>query len=271
MPFGFGGSSSRSNSASASSSNANASSFDNLDSFGFGGSDSRSRIAFEDVFANLFGGASDAARAVDTSGLTSRANLLFSSGQSFLDDIGGGGVGREFLEGELANSDGLVGERIGQLGGDLGEFLNETILPAIKSSGVQAGTLGGGRGEVSKGIAAEGLIEEFARGSTAIRGAERDRLTGIASGLSADNLARNSVGLDALPGLFGLAEGGAMAGLSPFAALASILGNQTVLQDSTARDFSSSTGRAGSESTSTSRSTSSSSSRGNSFNFGFGD
>lgn len=255
--FSFGGSSSRSSSNSASSS------FDNLDQFSLGGSESRSRIAFEDVFASLFGGASSAAGAVNTGGLTRNANQLFSSGVGFLDNLSGGGAGTEFLEGQLAGSEGIIDEQIGQLGGDLEKFLGESILPQIKSSGVQAGNLGGGRGEVAKGIAAEGLISEFARGSTAIRAGERDRLTGIAQGLETSQAGRNAAGLGALPGLFGLAESGAMAGLSPFAALSGILGGPTVLADSSSFDVGETTGRAGS------RSSSSSNSRSNSFNFGF--
>lgn len=259
--FSFGGSSSRSRSNSRS----NSSSFDNLDAFNFGRSDSSSRVAFEDVFARLFGGAEGAAGAVDTGALAGNANLLFGSGLDFLSGLDEGGAGAEFLEGELGRSGDLVNEQISNLSGDLGEFLNETILPSIKSSGVEAGNLGGSRGEVAKGIASEGLLEEFARGSTDIRLRERGRLTGIARDLDASETARSQIGLDSLPGLFGLAESSSLAGLSPFAALASILGPQTTLTDSSSFDTGSTTGRAGSRSASTS----SSSSRSSSVNFGF--
>ncbi len=256
--FGIGGSSSRSQQSSSSSS------FDFLDAASVGGSESAQRIAFQDVFANLFGNASQAAGAVDTGGLTRNANLLFGAGGGFLEQLSGGGAGSEFLEQQLAGSGDLVDQQIGQLGGDLSKFLGEEILPQIKASGVSAGTLGGGRGEVSKGIASEGLLREFARGATDIRGREQQRLTGIAQGLSQDQIARTTAGLGALPGLFGLAESGAMAGLSPFAALSGILGGPTTLQDSSSFDASTQTGRAGSQSRSQG------SSRSNSFNFGFG-
>lgn len=283
--LGFGGSKSKSSSSSVSSS------FDNLDSFGFNfgqtgsdslstsrsGSTSRSRIAFEDIFQNLFSGASATAAGIDTGALSGAANLLFSSGGGFLDNLRGGGAGADYLENELSRSSSLVDEQIGALSGDLGKFLNETILPGIKSSGVQAGTLGGGRGEVAKGIASEGLISEFAKGSTNIRLAERARLSGIANDLAANELARSTSGLSALPGLFDLASGGTMASLSPLLALSQILGGPTVLSDSDSSSFSdslassfgldfgldSTTGRAGSSS----RSSSSSSSK--SFNLGF--
>lgn len=256
--FGIGGSSSSSRGSSSSSS------FDNLDQFSLGGSQSGQNIAFEDLFASLFGGASGAAGAVNTGALTNQANLLFGAGGGFLEGLQGGGAGAEFLEGELGRSSGIVDEQIGQLGGDLEKFLGESILPQIKSSGVSAGTLGGSRGEVSKGIAAEGLLSEFARGSTAIRAGERDRITGIAQGLAQDETNRNQIGLGALPGLFGLAEGGALAGLSPFAALSQIMGGPTTLTDSSSFDVGSTTGRAGSTSESSQRS------RSSSFNFGFG-
>ncbi len=257
MPFGFGGSSSRSSSSSRSNS------FDNLDQFSLGGSESGGRVAFEELFASLFGGASGAAGAVDTGGLSRNASLLFGSGTSFLSGLQDGGPGSEFLEGELANSGKLVDEQIGNLSGDLTEFLNESILPSITSSGVEAGNLGGSRGGVAKGIAAEGLLEEFAKGSTAIRLGERNRLTGIARDLDNSQINRANSGLAALPGLFGLAESGAMAGLSPFAALSQIFGGPQIINESSSFDVGSTTGRAGSSSTSNS------SSRSSSFNFGF--
>lgn len=264
--FSFGGSKSKSRSQSSSSSF----SFDNLDQFGFNfgqtGSEggSASSIAFQDIFQNLFSGASATAAGIDTGALTNQANLLFGSGLGFLGGLQDGGAGTAFLQDQLAQSDNLVNTQIDQLGADLGEFLNETILPGIKSSGIQAGTLGGGRGEVSKGLAAEGLLEEFARGSTNIRQAERSRLTGIADSLANQSLARNQAGLAALPALFGLAESGTLSSLSPFAALSTILGGPTVLQDSFSRSFGtdfgidSTTGRAGSRSSSSSSSSSSS-------------
>lgn len=272
MPFGIGGSRSRSSSSSQSSS------FDNLDSssFNIGGSGSTSsstgvsssadRIAFEELFQNLFSGASAAAGGINTQGLSGAANQLFSSGGDFLENLGGGGPGGEFLEGELADSDRLADEQIDLLGSDINRFLTENVLPGINQTGISAGTFGGSRGEVARGIAGEGAVQEFARGSTAIRTNERARTDSIATALLQENTQASQAGLSGLAEVFGLAESAAFADLSPFAQLSSILGDPTVLNDSAsisealAESFgfdvgaSRTRGRAGSESASTSSS-----------------
>ena len=280
MPFGFGGSSSTSSSQNQS----QGSSFDVNDasSFNFGQSGSASggqsgsqdTVAFADLFAQLFGGSSGAAGAVNTGGITNAANQLFGSGSDFLSGLGGG-AGSQFLQDRLAGSDQLVDSQISQLSGDIGEFLSETVNPAITSGGVSAGTLGGSRGEVQRGLASEAALEEFTRGSTQIRSDERAATSQIAQFLSGQESQNSQIGLNALPGLFGLAEGGAMAGLSPFLALAQIFGGPTTLGSSQSSQFGSSfgfdaggsqqTGRAGSQSTSSGSSTSSS----GSFDIGF--
>ena len=231
MAFGFERSRQRSRSES--------SSFDNLDQIGFdlardesrSESGSTQRIAFQNIFQNLFGGASATAAGIDTSGLSGAANMLFGAGSGFLADLQDD-AGTRFLEGRLAGGDSLASERIDLLQEDIGRFLTETVNPAIASRGVQANTLGGGRGEVARGIAAEGATREFARGALDIRQAEQEALDAIAGQVSGDAIARTGTAVNALPGLFGLAEAGTMASLSPFAALASILGGPTVLTES---------------------------------------
>ena len=274
MIFNIGGSKASSSSQSESSS----SSFDNMDASSFdfgmnssrsgGSSSSSSRIAFEDIFAQMFGGAAGAAAGIDTGVTSSAANMLFSSGLGFIDELGGGGAGRDFLAGQMNDSGEIVDSQIDQLGTDIGKFLSDKVNPAIKSSGIQAGSLGGSRGEVQRGMAADSALQEFVRGSTGIRASERDRMTGIASGIMGSDAARNQSALSMLPSLFGLAESGAMASLSPFAMLSQILGPQTVLTDSESSQLaeslginmggSSTVGRAASESSSTSSSESSS-------------
>lgn len=276
MPFGIGGSTSKQSSQSSSSS------FDNLDQVGLniggssssstGQSTSTSRIAFEDVFAKLFGGASGAAAGIDTSSITDAANLLFGGGMGFLDELSGGGAGAKFLEDRLAGSDKLVDAQIGLLEEDIGRFLSETVNPAITGSGVQAGTLGGGRGEVQRGIASRGATEAFVKGATDIRLGERARTDSIAQALASDETNRNATGISSLGDLLNLVTGGSLAGLEPFAALSNILGPATVLTDSQSSQgseslgfdfgFDQTTGRAGS------RSQSSSSGSSKSFDFG---
>lgn len=270
MPFGIGGGTSKSSSQSESSS------FDNLDQVGLniggsqssssGQSTSTSRIAFEDVFAKLFGGASGAAAGIDTSSITDAANMLFGGGTGFLDQLSGGGAGAKFLEDRLAGSDRLADEQIGLLEQDLGRFLSETVNPAITSGGVQAGTLGGGRGEVQRGIASRGASEAFVKGATDIRLGERARTDSIAQALASDETNRAGVGIGSLGDLLNLVTGGTLAGLEPFAALSQILGPQTVLSDSQSSQssdslgfdfgFDQTTGRAASESSSSSSSSS---------------
>lgn len=272
--FGIGGSKSSSSSVS--------SSFDNLDSFGFnfardssssrGGSSSSQSVAFQDVFSKLFRGASGAAAGVDTSSISNAANLLFGQGGGFLEELGGGGAGARFLEERLARGDELADQEIAGLESDIGRFLSETANPAITAGGVAAGTLGGSRGEVQRGIATRGATEAFTRGATDIRARHRGELDAAATALAGDETARGLGGLGALPGLFGLAESGALADLSPFAALSSILGGPTVLTESESSQLAEAlglqigadktTGRAGSSSRSSSSSAS--------FNFGMG-
>ena len=279
MPFGIGGS------KQSSSSESQSSSFDNLDQQGLniGGSQSSSvgsskstqSIAFEDLFGKLFGGAGAAAGAVDTGAITEAANQLFGGGTQFLDQLFGGGVGAGFLEDRLAGSDDLVDQQIGLLEEDIGRFLSETVNPAITGGGVQAGTLGGGRGEVQRGIASRGAAEAFAKGAVDIRANERAATDSIAQFLAGDETTRAGTGLGSLGDLLNLVTGGSLAGLEPFAALATIMGPQTVLTDSESSQvagseafdfgFDITTGRAGSQSSSSSRSS------GKSFDFGIGE
>lgn len=289
--FSFGRSKSKTKSDSFSTS------FDNLDAFGFnfgfnqsfsdsisrGSSFSRgastSRVFAEDVFRDLFGGASRAAGGIDTGSIAGAANMLFSGGTDVLNALQQGGEGADFLRNRLS-SDGLVDEQIGLLGDDLARFLAEDVNPAITSGGVSASTLGGSRGEVQKGIATGKAADAFTRGAVSLRVADQSQRDQIAAGLMQSDASRNQASLAALPMLFGLAESGAMAGLSPFAALASIIGDPTVLTDSISEGGSeqfsralaealgidlgmnSTTGRAGSTSTSRTRSSSSSGSIG---------
>lgn len=275
--FDFGGS--------VSESSAQASSFDNLDQIGFNfgesgsvsggvsGSSSTQNIAFQDLFQQLFGGASNVAGGIDTSSLTNAANLLFTSGGGFLEQLAGGGAGAGFLEDRLQRSDELTQEQIDLLGEDIGRFLSEDVNPAITSGGVSASTLGGSRGEVQRGIASRGASEAFARGASDIRLGAQAQNDSIAQFLAGNETERLGSALTQMPGLFGLAEAGTFAGLSPFMLLSQIMGGPTTLTDSTSFSeqfgesfgldfgFDQTTGRAGSQSSSSSSSAS--------VNFGF--
>lgn len=233
------------------------SSFDNLDQWGLnvGGSESSQDIAFRDIFQNLFSGAAATAAGIDTGALTGAANLLFSSGSGFLDTLQGGGPGADYLKSQLDESGSLVNEQLQLLQSDLGEFLNEQVLPGIKSAGVETMGLGGGRDQVARGIAGKGAIQEFTRGALGIRQGERDRMAGIAQTLQQNQTAAATSALQNLPQLYGLAEAGSSSALSPFERLAAILGGPTVLGESSSFDFGydSTIGRAGSQSSTVSK------------------
>lgn len=264
--FGFGGSTSKQSSESQSSS------FDNQDSFGFnfgksgsvsgGASQSQSRIAFEDIFSQFFGDSASAAAGINTGKISDAANFLFSGGTSFLEGLGGD-AGSKFLTDRISGIDEIANQQVDQLGADLERFLGENVSRGITAGGVQAGTLGGGRGEVQKGIAERGAAEAFIEGATNIRANSRAEQDAIAQFLSGQAGTNAQIGFQALPGLFELSQGGALAGMTPFMMLSEILGGPTVLTDSESSQFGesfgldigaqASTGRAGSQSTSSSR------------------
>lgn len=245
--FNIGGSSSRSSSS----------------SYGYSFSDSleqslsKDRVAFEDVFSQLYGGAAGAAgKAAQLAPMfQGQAADLYTGGMKFLDTLS-----QESPLLARLNETGTADEQIAALGSDLGTFFREELNPAITSQGVATGTLGGGRQGVAQGKAASSIAREFQRGATGIRTADVARRDSLAGMLAGDQIDRAQAGLGALPMLFGLAEGGMTAGLAPYAALSQILGGPTVLGES------SSYGAASSRSEETSQSKSKS----KSFSFGMG-
>lgn len=203
---GYGFSSSLSDSLSRSISQGTASSL----SGSSGLSGSQQRIAFEDLFRELYGGATGATQKAAglVPQLQGQAASLFNAGTGFLDTL-------------QNQAGGVADEQVAQLGSDLQRFYQEQIDPSIVGRGVATGTLGGSRGEVARGIASRGLFEEFARGSTNIRAADLARRSQAAQ-----------AGLGALPSLLNVAQGGATAGLTPYSALSQILGGPTALTSS---------------------------------------
>ena len=225
--FSFGATNSQSNSQSSSFNQSQAASA----SGGFGVSGSQDAVAFEDVFANLFGSASGAASGLDPSLLTGAANSLFNSGSGFMDGLGGD-AGSNYLENRLGGDNEVLQQQIDLLGQDLGNFFSDEINPQITSQAISGGQLGGGRQGVAQGLAASALGDQFTRGATALRAgdiAARDSAAGL---LSQNNVAGAQVGLGGLNGLAGLADMGFGAGLAPFERLAAILGGPTTLGSS---------------------------------------
>lgn len=259
MPFGFGGSTSSTDSRSQSTQQSNAAST----SAGSSQSFSQDSIAFEDIFARMFGGAEGAAGGLDPSMLTDAANQLFSGGLDVMNQLGGD-AGSQYLEGRLGEND-VLQQQIDLLGEDLGGFFNEQLMPGITSQAVGGGALGGGRQGVAQGMAADQVGDLFTQGATALRAGDmqaRDAAAGVLAGNAGQNAMTS---LQGLPGLAGLADMGFGAAMSPYERLAGILGGPTTLTNagSTSADF------ANSFSNSFAQSTASSRSRGKSVKLGF--
>lgn len=270
--FDFGGSRSQSQSSGFSRSEQGSLSESISGGFSRSGGASRSgqRVAFEDVFANLFSGASGAAAGIDPSVLTEQANLLFSGGLNFLDDLGGG-AGTDFLESRVAGESPVLQEQIDALGSDIGEFFREEINPAITSEAVAGGALGGGRQGVAQGRAAEAAGREFSRGVTSLRASDIAARDAAARALGQQRIAGAGTGLAALPALGSIADLGFGAELDPFTQLAAILGGPTTLTEAESSQFGEAGdfGRAFSESFGRSRSRQQSSSSSTAIKFGF--
>jgi hypothetical protein len=254
------------------------------DSTSRGGSQARSTVFGGDVFARLFGGASNVAGQIATGDLTQAANGLFESGLGFLsqlDALSGGGAagpGEEYLSGRLTGGDALLQDQIKQVGSDLEQFFGESVLPQIRREAIGAGALGSDREGIATGIAGRGLVSEFARAAIALRSNDqtaRDSAAATLAGLQANRrLGSAGAGLSSLPAILGIQESGSLAALSPFLALSEILGSPTVLTDSDAfqeaMSTSRSTARSASAEGSESQQTSTSTAKSRAFSFGLG-
>lgn len=161
---------------------------------------------------------------------------------------------------ERLAADGTADEQIALLGEDLGRFLEEGLLPQIKSRGVATGTLGGDRQGVAQGGAIEAMLREFVRGATGIRTADVTRRDQLATSAAQQRLQAAGVGLGALPGMLDVSQASVLGELAPWQALAAVLGGPTVLGSSSGFE----TSRGYSEERS------SSSSKSKSFSLGFG-
>lgn len=246
-------------------------------------STSRQGLAFEDVFARLYGSAEQTAASLDPSLLTQASNQLFSGGTDFLAGLGGD-AGSAFLENRLAQGDQLTGEQIALLQQDIGQLFREELMPGITSDAVAGGQLGGGRQGVAQGQAMEQAANAFQRGAVDIRSRNQAQLDALAAGVAERNIQGAQVGLAGAGSLMNIAQQGFGAELAPMERLAAIFGGPTVLtqQDSAAsgysmsdaldfaRAFSESFGRSESTERAGSQSTSKTSSTSKSGSFGLG-
>lgn len=222
------------------------------------------------MFQSLFKDSSNVAGTIATGGITQAANQLFGSGNSLLsnlDTLGGSkpvGAGEDYLTGRVNGSSPLVDQQIQSLESDLSQYFGENVLPQIRSDAIGAGQAGGSREGVATGIAARGLMSELTKGIVSLRTADQAQRDAAGSTLATVQGNRavqaNAAGLGQLPSLLDVFSTGTMAGLSPYLALAQILGGPTALTTSAGQDSSSEQSAASSSEVATSRSSSSGSS-----------
>ena len=263
--FSFGASKSKSESQATSQSATDSASA----SFGTSqqGSQASQDVAFKDLFAKLYGGASAAAGGLSGAPIKSAADMLFSGGTRFLDELGGG-PGADYLQSRVNGESPVLQEQISALGDDLGAFFRDELNPAITSQAVGGGALGGGRQGVAQGMATREVGSQFAKGATALRAADVSARDAAARDLISLKTNAAGVGLGALPGMLGIASQGALADLAPFQALAGVLGGPTVVGQSSSFGTSDSGSVAKSVSDSYSQSTSKGKSKSGSIGFG---
>ena len=206
-----------------------------------GGSTTQS-LAFQDLFAQLYGGASTAAKGATASAgdLMQHASQLFSGGREFLENLKTNS-GLTYMQERLQGGKDLLNEQIGNLKSDIGSFFKEQLMPGVKSGAVSGGNLGGGRQGVAEGLAAREAGEQFTKGATALRVADQQQRDAIAGQIANNSVQAASTGLGALPSLLDLSERGANAELGIYSNLAQILGGPTVLSQS--ENFAQSTGQ----------------------------
>lgn len=238
--FGIGGNSSSSKSSSE------ASSRDQSSSIGISTQD----IAFEDLFAQLYGDAAGAAGKVaqNIPTFTGQAAQLFSGGMDFLNNLQGGNEGTDYLAGRVTGDSGILDRQIGTLTDKLSRGFENEILPMIGQDAINAGGFGGSRQGVAEGIAAGRFGEELTSGITSLITADQAARDTAATTLAGDRIAAAQVGTSALDSVLGLAETGATADMIPSNILSQIIGTPTVLTNSVSTSQSSGESKATSKS-----------------------
>lgn len=212
----------------------------NSSSLSYGSSQSTSggrstqSIAFADLLAQLYGGATDAAtKSIAEAPLfADEAQQLFSGGLGFLDRLQNV-PGSDYLSARLTGPDAAAQAQIDTLREESGRLFNEQLMPGITSRGVSTGTLGGSRQRVAVGQAAGEVGRGFTSGVAQILANSQSARDSIAATLGGQSITAAGVGLSGIPNILSASQAGANANLSPYMALADILGGPTVLTEST--------------------------------------
>ena len=147
----------------------------------------------------------------NTGQLTGQANQLYGQGQQFLNQLGQGPG--QYAPSQAANT------QIQGLQQGIGQQADR-MMKGVGQQGVQAGQFGGGRGEVGKGMVAEGAQNALVSGMGQIYGQDMSNQTaqyGIQQQAAMG-------GLNSLQGLQGIGQMGAMSGFAPLIAQSGLLG-----------------------------------------------
>jgi hypothetical protein len=176
---------------------------------------------------------------------------LLGQGQTFLQSLTSPQAGLAELGGQAP-----IQGVIDQLGADINQQVERQIGGAggANSQAALAGSLGGGRNQVTNALVNEAGIQEFGRRSGELRA--NDLASRRQFGLGAEQLRQTGLGagLDALPGLQGIGASSLAGQFGGLGILADILGSPTVLQELRSRSTSEGMSRG----------------RGDSFNVGIG-
>ena len=180
---------------------------------------------------------------------------LGQAGQDFLGQLQGlAGTqelsGTGFLEQRLNQANPFLNQQIAQLGQDIGEQFQQSILPGIRGSAQQVGAYGGSRQGVAEGLAAQGAQDAFAQQAANLRFQDvglRQAAAGQlqSAGLQQQGLqaAAANTGLGNLGGLMNLGMSPFGAQFGPLAQFAQLLGPANILNRT--QSYGQSTGQSG--------------------------
>ena len=79
------------------------------------------------------------------------------------------------LFGQAGGNQQLVQQQSDALSADLGKFFNEQLVPGVNQGGQQTGQFGGSRGDIGRGIAAQGVTDQLQRGILGFQSADAQR------------------------------------------------------------------------------------------------
>lgn len=190
------------------------------------------RLAFEDIYQRMYGGASSAAdrMAGQAPMLADAAAQLFTGGSQFLQTLGGN-AGTDYMTERIGGAS-PVEDIIASMKSDAASLFTEKLNPAITSRAVAGGTLGGGRQGVAQGVAQAQVADDFSRNSAALRYSDVQAKDAMARDIAANSIAAANTGLGGLGGLLDVFERGMNAELAPYSSLSAILGGPTTLAES---------------------------------------